>query len=75
MVAASVASSLLYAASVASYLQGEAWPDRPHEILDPHTGLTVLPVGSNGATHIEGAESSLQLATSSAAGIPRLYTN
>ena len=35
-----------------------------YEILDLHTGLTVLPVGSNGA-HIKGVASSLQLPTSS----------
>ena len=60
----------LYAAAVASW-QREAWPHRPHEILDPHTGLTVPSVGSNGA-HIKGVASSLQLATSSAA-IPLWY--
>ena len=31
-----------------------------YEILDLHTGLTVLPVGSNGA-HIKGVASSLSL--------------
>ena len=35
-----------------------------YEILDLHTGLTVLPVGSNGA-HIKGVASSLQLPTPS----------